>query len=563
MSVTESLTTFGRQLSVGGGGVRRGGNGRGRGRGGGLGGGNNPGQGGGVSWTPAQIATALWLDAADTATITSSANAVTQWNDKSGNNRHFAQATPGVRPSTNVDTRNGNNVLTFAGSFLTSVNPNTTWDFLSNGTLYSTFMVVEIGAEVGPGPVFGLMGTDATGVSGANGFTQLFWFNAPGSKGLGLRCATRTETVEPNIFRDSTFQLVSVEADWANATPANRVAIRVNGGAPAFPSPSGTGTLTGALYPMQIGSVGNDASADYRLHGKIAEIIIVSGLVSEPTRLLLEQYLLSKWGLPGHSSAFDSNAASYIAAVEAADGQALEAGVRTAINNFVVGCKSDGIWTAIKSSCILAGARTLAGALTPLTGTAPTNNGFVSGDYNRETGLLGNGSSKYLDSNRANNADGQNSAHVSVYASTWGTTTSTTKFPIGRQIGGFNERALAAGTAVNSGNLSARVQSTNAFASHGSARVAGFVGASRVASGTVTVRNNGSTTSVSQTSTTPSSPTLFVFAASNGTTPGDGGTASAWDDSRLAFYSIGSGLDLALLDSRVTTLMTDLAAAIA
>ena len=46
MSVTESLTTFGRQLSVGGGGVRRGGNGRGRG--GGLGGGNNPGLGGGA-----------------------------------------------------------------------------------------------------------------------------------------------------------------------------------------------------------------------------------------------------------------------------------------------------------------------------------------------------------------------------------------------------------------------------------------------------------------------------------------------------------------------------------
>ena len=259
----------------------------------------------------------------------------------------------------------------------------------------------------------------------------------------------------------------------------------------------------------------------------------------------------------------DADVNAYLEAVETADAQELEPAVWAAVNTFVLGCKSDGIWADIQAACILAGARTLTGALTPLKGTAPTNNNFVSGDYNRETGLLGDGSSKHLDSNRANNADGQNDAHISVYASTWGTTTSTTKFPIGRQIGGFNERGLAAGTAVNSGNLSARVQSTNAFASHGSARVAGFVGASRVASGTVTVRNNGSTTSVSQTSTAPSSPTLFVFASSNGTTPGDGGTASAWDDSRLAFYSIGSGLDLALLDSRVTTLMTDLAAAIA
>jgi hypothetical protein len=37
----------------------------------------------------------------------------------------------------------------------------------------------------------------------------------------------------------------------------------------------------------------------------------------------------------------DVNAAAYIAA----DGAALEAGVKTAINTFVVGCKADGIWT--------------------------------------------------------------------------------------------------------------------------------------------------------------------------------------------------------------------------
>jgi len=61
----------------------------------------------------------------------------------------------------------------------------------------------------------------------------------------------------------------------------------------------------------------------------------------------------------------DADATAYLAAVQAADGQLLEPAVRIAINNFVVGCKADGIWTAIKASCILAGARTLAGALVP------------------------------------------------------------------------------------------------------------------------------------------------------------------------------------------------------
>ena len=119
---------------------------------------------------------------------------------------------------------------------------------------------------------------------------------------------------------------------------------------------------------------------------------------------------------PGYS--FDSDASTYIDAVETADGQALETGVRVAINDFVLGCKQDEIWDAIKASCILAGARTLDGALVPLVGGAPTKFNFVSGDYDRETGLVGDGSSKYLDSNgTAATLTQQNSAHIAVYLS--------------------------------------------------------------------------------------------------------------------------------------------------
>ena len=71
----------------------------------------------------------------------------------------------------------------------------------------------------------------------------------------------------------------------------------------------------------------------------------------------------------------DPDAAVYVAAVEAADGQSLETATKVAIHSFVKGCKADGIWPSIKASCILAGARTLTGALIPLAGTAPTNVG--------------------------------------------------------------------------------------------------------------------------------------------------------------------------------------------
>ena len=76
----------------------------------------------------------------------------------------------------------------------------------------------------------------------------------------------------------------------------------------------------------------------------------------------------------------DSDALIYINNVEAAEGQQLESGVRQAISDFVAGCKSDGIWNSLVSCCILAGARTLYGALIPLVGTAPSNVNFAAGD---------------------------------------------------------------------------------------------------------------------------------------------------------------------------------------
>jgi hypothetical protein len=45
------------------------------------------------------IQTALWLDAADAATVTTVSGAVSQWNDKSGNARHATQSTAGNRPA--------------------------------------------------------------------------------------------------------------------------------------------------------------------------------------------------------------------------------------------------------------------------------------------------------------------------------------------------------------------------------------------------------------------------------------------------------------------------------
>lgn len=250
----------------------------------------------------------------------------------------------------------------------------------------------------------------------------------------------------------------------------------------------------------------------------------------------------------------DADAQTYLRAVETADGQPLEPAVAHAVNEFVLGCKADGIWSAIKASCILAGARTLAGALVPLVGTAPTNNNFVTGDYNRKTGLVGDASTKYLDSNRNNNSSTQNNFHAALYASAVSNLTSG--LITGRSSAGISNVGTSQLNWVASTGLEVRLRSGAADVVSPTTAATGFYGASRSGASSSTARRSSVTTSITTASDGLDNANLFVFARNTA------GTAAIHSDWRLAFYSIGESLDLALLDARVTTLVNALSAAI-
>jgi hypothetical protein len=245
---------------------------------------------------------------------------------------------------------------------------------------------------------------------------------------------------------------------------------------------------------------------------------------------------------------FDPDAAAYLRAVEAADGQALETPVKRAVDDFFKGCKADGTFSALKAACLLCGARTLAGALVPLAGTAPTNNNFVDADYNRETGLVGDGSTKYLDSGRAGNADGQDDVHVSRYATASGTSP-TFEVHIGTRGSPVLATTQIGYSATGGFNfLSARseLQRVDVYGP----QYTGFAGAARFASDELIIRINGSTQSGPSTSEAPPSFPYYVLARNSG------GSTNGQSNARLAFYSIGESLDLALLDARVSALVT-------
>ena len=249
--------------------------------------------------------------------------------------------------------------------------------------------------------------------------------------------------------------------------------------------------------------------------------------------------------------AYDTDASAYIDAVEVADGQALETATRYAINDFVLGCKQDGIWTAIKASCILSGARTLAGALVPLAGTTPpTNVNFVSGDYNRKTGLWPGSSNttKYLDSNQIITTGRQNNTHAAVWCSQAQTSYGTIVFGSGsgENIGIYPNSADAYVLTCNN-------TSTNSVTSTNIGTSTGLLGVSRSNSSAYAYLLGAFAGAITRTSETPPANDVFIFS-------GQGGNFKS--NPRLAFYSIGESLDLALLDNRVSTLIAQFGAVI-
>jgi hypothetical protein len=243
---------------------------------------------------------------------------------------------------------------------------------------------------------------------------------------------------------------------------------------------------------------------------------------------------------------FDSDAANYIAAVEFADQQALEIDVCRAINSFIVGCKVDGIWAAIKASCLLAGPRTLSGALTPLAGPAPTNFNFVTDDYNRTSGLRGNGGVKLLDSNRLSNADPQNSFHMSFYVTTLEQAANRRLMGDGQLTG-----STSLGTTANSTPFGTRCRNSTLLGAPVVMQI-GLMGVSRSSASEYVWRTGDFSGTHTQASQAPPAISSQVFA----------GRVAAGHLGRASFYSIGESLDLALLSARVSQFMASLSAAL-
>jgi len=212
-------------------------------------------------WNPTMVGPFLWLDASDPATVTESSGSVSEWRDKSGNNRTFTQATGANQPAFTSNGLNGLSVLTFGGNdFLT----NSGWQpYRSAAIVYSDSstagFVTPFGSEyIATGAYHGAASNAATFQSGVTDAKTLNGANFRNGSSIG----NGTTTSRPSS--------VCVQTHVA------------------------TGDLT---QPFR--NIGADfaSAASRAITGIIAEVIISPFAWSSLDRQKLEGYLAYKWGL--------------------------------------------------------------------------------------------------------------------------------------------------------------------------------------------------------------------------------------------------------------------------
>ena len=244
----------------------------------------------GVLWTPESITTALWLDAADSDTITRVSGAVSQWDDKSGNGNHFGQSTPGSRPG--IGSLGGKDVLTFDGADDRLTLANT--DIAKNAPALTAFIVQKYNAVSSQYSLHFDANDSHTSVrfsffTGGNNNEQYILT----VRRLDTDDATNCFTDSTAPFADTNWNILAGEADFASGG-TSALKSWVNAVLDTQASLSGTGNTSDTV--SQLAVIG-DRRQDRFFNGSIAEIVLTRTILSIADRQKLEGYLAHKWGL--------------------------------------------------------------------------------------------------------------------------------------------------------------------------------------------------------------------------------------------------------------------------
>jgi hypothetical protein len=227
-------------------------------------------------WTPATSGApslALWFDANDAASITHSSGAVSQWNDKSGNANHAAQATSGLKPTYDATAASNKGAIVFgAGSTQKLLDLTST---LSTGTAWTYFVVAKLTAQ-----------TTQSYILGGSGLGIFLGGNLPSDYGEydGANIRLKTFATNPTIFNAAHVLGFSPSTLWTD-------------GAAVASYEAGSANLTNSFNLTRIGSRPDQTTLFFA--GELYELIAVPSTLTTGNRELYEGYLAWKWGLEG------------------------------------------------------------------------------------------------------------------------------------------------------------------------------------------------------------------------------------------------------------------------
>jgi hypothetical protein len=237
-------------------------------------------------WLPTDLSSglALWLDASDTNTITMTNNAVSQWDDKSGNSRHVSQSNVSVRPTYNATGLNNLPTISSTDSPSKFLVTNGNTSGFSGGANLWAFVTATMDSNTNS---FGrLISYDQT--------TRVDWnqsdlaaliLRAVSGNGIGsYRNSANRSFVTASLATPMVFGTVydgTNNISYLNGTAGNSSASTGN-----FSSSPRITILTYGASPT---------SNSWR--GNCSEIIIGDTALSSNDRQKIEGYLAHKWGL--------------------------------------------------------------------------------------------------------------------------------------------------------------------------------------------------------------------------------------------------------------------------
>lgn len=241
----------------------------------------------GEAFSPIDLSPVLWLDAADTATITSSSGAVSAWADKSGNGYSAAQATSTKQPTTGSSTLNGRNVLSFDGGDCLQI---ASFD-CTGGTAQQFTVAAVFTATSGSDRILIEHSADYNTTPGA---FIVYRANANnvvtskrGSGGASYASFETTATI--------TTTAKSLVATHDGTLSTNETTAWILGDTAGTRTNNSDTNQNSASATLNVGSRNNAASA--QLNGTIAELVVVTRAISTTERVALEAYLKRKWAL--------------------------------------------------------------------------------------------------------------------------------------------------------------------------------------------------------------------------------------------------------------------------